>query len=274
MTAGRRSPRSLTHVLQVTILVATPQSHIGRPARAIAITRRTPPDSTESPMSPASLPPFSRRKLLGAFGVGAGALALSACGGGSLGGDDSSSGGGGGGGDGGGGTVRVGLVIPQAGVYTALGIDMSNGWELWLDQNGGMFGGYTVETVIADEGEGPADRGAGGAGGAAERQRRRRRRLVNSATALGVADQFTEAKKLLIVTNAGAVAITGDARTPYIWRTSFTNAQPPTAMGEHLRRPGRALGLRARPGLRSRPGGHRGLHRGVRGAGARSSARR
>ena len=60
-----------------------------------------------------------------------------------------------GGGDGGGGTIKVGLVIPQSGVYAPLGTDMQHGWDLWLEQNGGKFGDYAVETVVADEGEGP-----------------------------------------------------------------------------------------------------------------------
>jgi branched-chain amino acid transport system substrate-binding protein len=43
-----------------------------------------------------------------------------------------------------------------------------------------------------------------------------------------------ESKKLLVVANAGAGAVTGEARTPYIWRTSFTNAQISSVMGQHL----------------------------------------
>ncbi|MGY1772031.1 ABC transporter substrate-binding protein [Blastococcus sp. SYSU D00813] len=178
-----------------------------------------------------AVPDLSRRQLLGAFGVGIGGLALSACGGGSLGDDDGGDGGGGGGG-GGGGTIRVGLVIPQAGVYTPLGTDMKNGWDLWLQQNDGKMGDWTVETVTADEGEGPdtgvpaiqqligdVDVVVG---------------IVNSATALGVVEQFTEEEKLLLISNAGAVAITGDARTDFVWRVSFTNAQNSYAMGEYL----------------------------------------
>ncbi|MGY1742106.1 MULTISPECIES: ABC transporter substrate-binding protein [unclassified Blastococcus] len=175
-----------------------------------------------------ALPDLSRRQLLGVAGVGVGGLALSACGGGSLGDDD----GGDGGGGGGGGTIRVGLVIPQAGVYTPLGVDMKNGWDLWLEQNDGRMGDWTVETVTADEGEGPdtgvpaiqqligdVDVVVG---------------IVNSATALGVVEQFTEEEKLLLISNAGAVAITGDARSDYVWRVSFTNAQNSYAMGEYL----------------------------------------
>ncbi|MGY1631425.1 ABC transporter substrate-binding protein [Geodermatophilus sp. SYSU D01186] len=177
------------------------------------------------------LHPLSGRRLLGGLGAGLLTLTVAACGGGSLGGEEE--GGGSGGGEGGG-TVRVGLVIPQAGVYTPLGEDMQQGWDLWLEQNGGELGGYTVETVVADEGEGPDT-------GVPAVQRLLTEGdvdamvgIVNSATALGVAGQVTESQVPLIVANAGAEAITQDAASPYVWRSSFTNAQIAAAMGEHL----------------------------------------
>ncbi|MEJ3655353.1 ABC transporter substrate-binding protein [Actinomycetes bacterium KLBMP 9759] len=178
-------------------------------------------------------PSISRRRLLALFGAAASVPVLAACG--------SSVGGGGGGtpaGGGGGGAVKVGLVVPQSGVYAALGTDMQRGWELWLGQNGGKFGNYTVETVVADEGETP------NTGQPAVQKVLQSDSvdvvvgLVNSATALGVANLLTESKKLLIVTNAGAGDVTGAKRTPYIWRTSFTNAQVSAAMGTHLAQSG------------------------------------
>jgi branched-chain amino acid transport system substrate-binding protein len=175
------------------------------------------------------LPESFRRRLPGTLTAGMLALALTACGGGSLGEEDT----GDAGGDGGG-TVRVGLVIPQAGVYTPLGVDMQNGWNLWLDQHDGKMGDYTVETVTADEGEGPDT-------GVPAIQRLLTEGdvdalvgIVNSATALGVAEQVTEAETPLLIANAGAGPITKDAGSPYVWRTSFTNAQIAAAMGEHL----------------------------------------
>src|SRR3712207_1989799 len=171
----------------------------------------------------------SRGRLLGPLGAVALLSLTAACGGGSLGGDSGGGGGEGGGGESGG-TIRVGLVIPQAGVYTPLGEDMQQGWDLWLEQNDGRMGDYEVETVVADEGEGP-DTGVP----AIQRLLQEEQvdvvvGIVNSATALGAAEQFTEAQKLLIVANAGAGAITGDASSPYVWRTSFTNAQAAAAM--------------------------------------------
>lgn len=177
------------------------------------------------------LPHLSRRRLSATCGTGVVVLALAACGGGSLGGDDD---GGGGSGGGDGGTVRIGLVIPQAGVYTPLGEDMKQGWDLYLEQNDGMLGGYEVETVIADEGENP-DTGVPAVQRLiTEDDVDAMVGIVNSATALGVADAVTEAETPLIIANAGAEALTEDAASPYVWRSSFTNAQVAAAMGEHL----------------------------------------
>jgi branched-chain amino acid transport system substrate-binding protein len=181
---------------------------------------------------------ITRRRLLGLFGAAATLPALAACG------SSVGSGTGQGGGQGGG-TVRVGLVVPQSGVYAALGTDMQRGWQLWLDGNGNKFGDYTVDTVVADEGESPQT-------GVPAVQRVLQSDgvdvvvgLVNSATALGVRDLLTESRKLLVVTNAGAEGLTATNRTPYIWRTSFTNGQVAAAMGTHLAESGFSEGVYA-----------------------------
>ena len=79
------------------------------------------------------------------------ALALGACG--SVGDDGSGESGNAGEADSG--PIKVGLVIPQSGVYAPLGEDMKAGWDLWLEQNGNKLGGREVQTVVVDEGEGP-----------------------------------------------------------------------------------------------------------------------
>ncbi len=170
---------------------------------------------------------LSRRGALGLFGAAGAAIALPGCGS-SVGGDSPPPGGGGGG------SIKVGLVIPQAGVYAPLGTDMKRAWDLWLERNGGKFGNYTVSTVVGDEGETPQT-------GVPAVQKLLQNDgcdvlvgIVSSATALGVRDLITEAKKVLLISNAGAVDLTGKAASPYLWRTSFTNSQVSAAMGKHL----------------------------------------
>ncbi len=169
---------------------------------------------------------ISRRRLLGMLGaVGFGAAAAG-CG--------SSVGGGGGSAAPRGGAIKVGLVIPQAGVYAPLGTDMKRAWDLWLERSGNKLGDYTVTTITADEGETPQT------GVPAVQKLLQSDQvdvlvgIVNSSTALGVKNMVAEAKKLLLISNAGANDITGAARSPYIWRTSFSNSQVSAAMGKYL----------------------------------------
>ena len=173
-----------------------------------------------------ALSAMSRRQLLAVLGAVGIAVAVTGCG--------SSVSDGGGATPTAGGPIKVGLVIPQAGVYAAVGTDMKNGWDLWLEKHDGKLGNYTVTTVTADEGEGPTT------GVPAVQKLLQSDQvdvlvgIVNSATALGAKDMVNEAKKVLVIANAGAADITGKARSPYIWRTSFTNAQVAGAMGTYL----------------------------------------
>jgi branched-chain amino acid transport system substrate-binding protein len=129
------------------------------------------------------------------------------------------------------GPVTVGLVIPQSGVYAPLGADMKAAWDLYLAEHGNKLGGREVKTKIADEGETPDT-------GVPVVQKLLQDQdvdllvgIVNSATALGAAKAVGQAKKPLVVANAGANAIT--AANDYIWRTSFTNGQVGYAAGQY-----------------------------------------
>jgi branched-chain amino acid transport system substrate-binding protein len=170
-----------------------------------------------------------------ALGAMAVAVAAVAAGCGSTGKDES-------GGGGGGGTVKVGLVVPQSGVYVPVGKDMKAGWDFYLRQHGGKLGGRKVETVVADEGEGPAT------GVPAIQKLIQRDKVdvmvgvVNSATALGARDIVDQSKHLMIISNAGANDLTGKAGSPYIWRTSFTNSQVSFALGKYLAKQPQAKG--------------------------------
>ncbi|MFE2287079.1 ABC transporter substrate-binding protein [Streptomyces sp. NPDC059443] len=145
-----------------------------------------------------------------------------ACGGASLGAGD---------GDKQNGPVKIGLLVPRSGTYKALGDDMKQGFELYVQEHGGKLGGRAVEIVVADEGE-TADSGKA----AAEKLVKEDHVLavsgvVSSATINGVKDLFETTKVPLVGSNASPTTLTG---TKYIWRTSYVNDEPGKALGKYV----------------------------------------
>ncbi|TQM01636.1 ABC transporter substrate-binding protein [Pseudonocardia kunmingensis] len=173
--------------------------------------------------SPRTRPGFRRIPLVAL--TASVALALSSCAGSSLGeaqGDAAPETGG---------PVRVGLLLPTSGVYAPVGADMLAAFELYIEENGGQLGGRDVEVVIADEGGDPAT-------GLPAAQRLVVQEdvdvvagAVNSATAIAVTSLFNEEEVPLVISNAGADALTGPSGSPYVWRTSFHNSQGDAAAG-------------------------------------------
>jgi branched-chain amino acid transport system substrate-binding protein len=130
--------------------------------------------------------------------------------------------------------IQVGLLIPTSGVYTLLGEDIRQGFELYLEEHDGALGGRPVETVEADEGETAETGVRAGQRLLNEDQVDAMVGIVSSAVALGLRDVVDEAQVPLVIANAGANDVTGARFSDYIFRTSFANRQPNFAMGEHL----------------------------------------
>lgn len=164
------------------------------------------------------------RRTAGLVLTTAAAVLVASCGGGSL-----SEGSGDGGGDASG-PVKIGLSLPLSGVYAPLGEDMTQGFQLYLDENDGQLGGREIDLVSADEGESPETGVPATTKLVTQDQVSAVVGIVNSATALGLQDTFVQSEVPLIIANAGADDITADA-SPYIWRTSFKNGQVAAALG-------------------------------------------
>ena len=153
--------------------------------------------------------------------VATGSLALGACGGGAL----------GGGGDDDEGPVKIGLLVPQSGVYTSLGDDMKAGFEVYLEQHDNQLGGQDVDVILADEGE-TADSGRAAADRLVQQDEVHVvTGVVNSAVMNGVVDLFEGEQIPLVGSNASPTTL-NDAE--YIWRTSYVNDEPGEALGEYV----------------------------------------
>lgn len=127
--------------------------------------------------------------------------------------------------------LKIGVLLPSSDIYAALGKSITDGMELYFEQNGGSAGGRKLTLIKEDEGT--------AVDAAAQKARKLVEQdevafvtgIVSSGVLAGVRDYFHNNKKVLICSNAGANALSRAAKSPYIWRTSFTNWQPNWPVG-------------------------------------------
>jgi branched-chain amino acid transport system substrate-binding protein len=163
---------------------------------------------------------LTRRQFLKAAGAAATAYAaaplLSACGGGA----GSASG-----------PLKIGVLLPYSDIYAVLGESITEAMKMYFDEVSNQAGGRQIEIITEDEGTQPD--------AALQKARKLVEQdevafvagVVSSGVLAGLRDYFDQNKKLLICANAGANALSRGAKTPYIWRTSFTNWMPNWPVG-------------------------------------------
>ncbi len=117
--------------------------------------------------------------------------------------------------------LKIGMVLPMSGPFSAYGKQIEHGARLYLEQSGGTFSGRKVELIIKDD-----------TGVAPEISKRAAQELVVkdkvdilagfglTPSAFAVAPIATEARKPMIVMNAATSAIT--TKSDYILRVSHT----------------------------------------------------
>ncbi len=151
------------------------------------------------------------------------ALTLTACGGGTLGGSSEETGTTG--------PIKIGLLVPQSGVYKSLGDDMKAGFEQYVKEKGNKLGGKDVEVILADEGE-TADSGKAAADKLVKQDKVHVvTGVVNSAVMNGVVDLFETSGIPLVGSNASPTTLTGKK---FVWRTSYVNDEPGKALGAYV----------------------------------------
>ena len=47
--------------------------------------------------------------------------------------------------------LRIGFIAPRTGIYTQIGTDMVNGFQMYLDEHGGKLGGADVKFIVEDD---------------------------------------------------------------------------------------------------------------------------
>src|SRR5213593_1612421 len=128
--------------------------------------------------------------------------------------------------------IKVGLMLPYTGTYTALGNAIENGFRLYVQEQGGKLGGRELEYFKVDDESEPSK--------AVDNINKLIKRdnvdvvvgTVHSGVVMAMAKVAKDTNTLLVIPNAGARAVTGPMCAPNIFRSSFSNWQPGYAMGK------------------------------------------
>ena len=127
--------------------------------------------------------------------------------------------------------VKIGVVLPYTGVYAVLGESNTQGMELVFARENWTVAGRKIEMIKEDDEMKPPV------------GIRKTEKLidsdkvdiltgpVHSGILMGMRDKVHSSKTILIVSNAGADAISRERCSKWIFRTSFSNWQPCQPMG-------------------------------------------
>lgn len=127
--------------------------------------------------------------------------------------------------------IKIGVLLSYSDIYAVLGQNITKGMELYFNSLGNQIAGRPIQLIKEDDELKP------------DVAQQKIRKLVeqdqvdfvtgiiSSAVLAALRDYLVENKKLLICSNAGANELSRANKTPYIWRTSFTNWMPPYTMG-------------------------------------------
>jgi branched-chain amino acid transport system substrate-binding protein len=130
-----------------------------------------------------------------------------------------------------GGPIKIGLVLPYTGVYAVLGESITQAMELVFARENWTVAGRKIEMIKEDDEMKPPV-GV-----------RKTEKLIDSdkvdiltgpvhtGILMGMRDKVHNSKTILIVSNAGADAISRERCSRWIFRTSFSNWQPCQPMG-------------------------------------------
>ncbi|HET9855334.1 MAG TPA: ABC transporter substrate-binding protein [Methylomirabilota bacterium] len=129
------------------------------------------------------------------------------------------------------GPIKIGVVLPYSGVYAVLGESITQAMELAFARENWTVAGRKIELIKEDDEMQPPV-GV-----------RKTEKLidsdkvdiltgpVHSGILMGMRDKVHNSKTILIVSNAGADAISRERCSKWIFRTSFSNWQPCQPMG-------------------------------------------
>ena len=127
--------------------------------------------------------------------------------------------------------IRIGFLGTFVGVYAKPGKDMTDGFKLALDEIGNKVAGREIVFIQEDD-ESKPDVGPIKARKLVEKDRVHiLAGVIHSGVAYAIKDYVINNKLPFMICNAGAIKLTQEDRSPYIFRSSFVNGQQDQAGG-------------------------------------------
>ncbi len=129
---------------------------------------------------------------------------------------------------------KVGVVLPYSGVYAELGASITNGMRMYFDSVGNQAGNRKITMVTADEQVALADAVAATKKVVEQDGVDMVAGYVTSPNAAGNRDYLHGQKIPTLIANAGVNSLSRAAKSPFIYRTSFSNWQPAHPVGTYV----------------------------------------
>ena len=131
------------------------------------------------------------------------------------------------------GPVKLGFIYPDSGFAAQVGIDMRDGFLLYWSEAGNKAGGRPVEVLPESKGTCKVDEGLTKARKLVERDKVHvLGGIACTPVAYGLRSYVIDKKMPIIIMNAGANELTMKLRSPYIFRSSFSNSDGSHPLGE------------------------------------------
>lgn len=131
-------------------------------------------------------------------------------------------------------TIRIGVMSPNTGPYAAIGEDVRNGFQLYLDEVGAKVGGARLELVFEDSQAKP-DVGLTKARKLVESDKVAfLGGVVSSSVAYALRDYVVEKNIPYVVSVASADGLTQQLAAPNIFRTNSSGSQASHPFGKWL----------------------------------------
>ena len=129
---------------------------------------------------------------------------------------------------------KLGVVLPYSGVYAELGNSITNGMRMYFDSVGNQAGNRKITMITADEQVVLADAVAATKKVVEQDGVDMVAGYVSSPNAAGNRNYLDGQKIPTLIANAGVNSLSRAAKSPFIYRTSFSNWQPAHPVGTYV----------------------------------------